>query len=404
MADRDHERPGRAAVDGSGRPLPSRSTDSGTFSSFSRLCTRRRRLDPFARPMAASRSPARRRSNRATYRSTSLGSRPTRSATTSHITYVRLGSSPTDGVKFARSLDHGVTFSAPVGIAATGFVPMLAVGPGGEVYVVYIGGGTIIRLDRSLDNGVTWLPIDRNVANIQSPPPSVNGGLASNRFPTVAVDRTNGPFRGRLYVVWADGRNGDVDIYMTSSADTGTTWTAPVRVNDDYVGGGTDQVQPTVWVDDVGARPCPVSRPARGPGESQARRLPRDFDERRGLLRSEHPHLGSGIRAGGLPGRLNTWLGDYGGGVGAGGKDHIVWADGRTGDLDIYYRVVNDADFDGDGILNDGSGDGQYANAPCTGGLTLGCDDNCPGVANPTQTDSDGDARRRRVRQLPERR
>src|SRR5882672_12338959 len=43
-----------------------------------------------------------------------------------------------------------------------------------------------------------------------------------------------------------------------------------------------------------------------------------------------------GMAQGGLPGRPNDWLGDYGGGVGAGGKDHIVWADGRTGDLDIY--------------------------------------------------------------------
>ena len=61
--------------------------------------------------------------------------------------------------------------------------------------------------------------------------------------PTLAVDRTNGPFRGWLYVVWNDTRNGDADVYLTSSPDRGTTWTAPVRVNDDDVGGGTDQIE-----------------------------------------------------------------------------------------------------------------------------------------------------------------
>ena len=41
-------------------------------------------------------------------------------------------------------------------------------------------------------------------------------------------------------------------------------------------------------------------------------------------------------------------------------------------------------DRDGDGIAFAGGG------APCTGGNTFGCEDNCPYVANPTQGDSGG--------------
>lgn len=49
------------------------------------------------------------------------------------------------------------------------------------------------------------------------------------------------------------------------------------------------------------------------------------------------------------------------------------------------------ADFDSDGILNDGSGDGRYANLRCTGGSVTGCDDTGPGTPNPRQEDADGD-------------
>jgi hypothetical protein len=305
-----------------------------------------------------------------------------------YVTYTRVNSG-SDGVKLARSIDHGVTFSTPVAISA-GFIPMVAVGPGSEVYVVYKN-GSVIKLDRSVNGGVTWLTVDRTVAAFIAPTFSGNGGLHANVTPNIAVDRSNGPFRGRLYVVWADGRNGDADIYMASSADTGTTWTAPVRVNDDYIGGGAEQIQPMDWVDDAGHLHVQFLDRRDDPANLKLAvylaTSTNGGDSFGPNVRVSEP----GLVQGGLPGRPNTWLGDYGGGAGAGGTNHIVWADGRTGDLDIYYRSVNDADFDADGILNDGSGDGQYANAPCTGGQTVGCDDNCPGVANPTQADSDGD-------------
>jgi len=46
-----------------------------------------------------------------------------------------------------------------------------------------------------------------------------------------------------------------------------------------------------------------------------------------------------------------------------------------------------DADADGDGVLEDDPG----SSSPCTGGASTGCDDNCPRVANPTQSDADSD-------------
>jgi len=48
-------------------------------------------------------------------------------------------------------------------------------------------------------------------------------------------------------------------------------------------------------------------------------------------------------------------------------------------------------DADGDGIPDDGDESGIAGDFPCTGGATVGCDDNCPHVRNPHQADLDGD-------------
>ena len=75
---------------------------------------------------------------------------------------------------------------------------------------------------------------------------------AIHTFPVGAVDAGTGPYSGRIYVVWPDSRNGDPDILLIWSGDGGTTWSAPVRVNDDAVGNKADQFFPWVHVDPDG--------------------------------------------------------------------------------------------------------------------------------------------------------
>jgi hypothetical protein len=54
-------------------------------------------------------------------------------------------------------------------------------------------------------------------------------------------------------------------------------------------------------------------------------------------------------------------------------------------------ELIGPVDTDGDGIPDDGDGSGTAGDAPCTGGVTTNCDDNCPLVPNPDQADGDGD-------------
>ncbi len=51
-----------------------------------------------------------------------------------------------------------------------------------------------------------------------------------------------------------------------------------------------------------------------------------------------------------------------------------------------------DPDRDGDGILEDGDYSGTAGDHRCTGGNTVGCDDNCPANANADQQDADADS------------
>lgn len=54
-------------------------------------------------------------------------------------------------------------------------------------------------------------------------------------------------------------------------------------------------------------------------------------------------------------------------------------------------RAVSLADLDGDGVPGDGDESYRAGDAPCRGGHSERCDDNCAEVANPDQADADGD-------------
>jgi hypothetical protein len=156
---------------------------------------------------------------------------------------------------FSRSTDAGKTFSMPFRISDTGgdcrdsdntvegSVP--AVGPKGEVYIVWAGPiGLVFK--KSLDGGLTFSK-DKVIGQMPGGWDfSVEGLDRANGMPVTGVDLSNGPHQGTLYVNWIDARNGDPDVFVMSSRDSGETWTAPVRVNDDALKNG--KVQFFTWM------------------------------------------------------------------------------------------------------------------------------------------------------------
>lgn len=158
-------------------------------------------------------------------------------------------------IYFSRSTDGGKTFTMPIRISDSGgdcrdsdntvegAVP--AVDPKGEVYIVWAGPlGLVFK--KSLDGGLTFTK-DKLLGDIPGGWDfSVEGLDRANGMPVTGVDLSSGPNKGTLYVNWIDARNGDPDVFVTSSRDGGETWSAPVRVNDDQLKNG--KVQFFTWM------------------------------------------------------------------------------------------------------------------------------------------------------------
>ena len=163
-------------------------------------------------------------------------------------------------IYFTRSTDQGQTFSMPFRISDTGgdcvdsdntvegAVP--AVGPNGQIYVVWAGPLGLV-LDKSTDGGLTFGK-DKVIGDIPGGWDfSVEGLGRANGMPVTGVDLSNGPNKGTLYVNWIDARNGDPDVFVMSSKNGGDTWTSPVRVNDDAIKNGKVQFFTWMAVDPV---------------------------------------------------------------------------------------------------------------------------------------------------------
>jgi hypothetical protein len=148
-------------------------------------------------------------------------------------------------IMFSKSSNQGKKWSDPIRISShagdcldsdftmEGAVP--TVGPNGEIYVAFSGKEELF-FQRSLDGGKTWLKHDLNVGKqVGGWDLTIPGILRCNGFPILQCDTSNSAQRGRIYLNWADQRNGkdDTDSWLCYSDNQGETWSQPVKVNQD---------------------------------------------------------------------------------------------------------------------------------------------------------------------------
>lgn len=157
-------------------------------------------------------------------------------------------------VVVSRSTDQGISWTSPITasqpFSSNNSAALPVIGRHGEVYLYYVGAATQQQLNydsvlfsRSTDGGVTF-PYFTHISNmVDLPSPLPNTNFRDNGFGAMAADQQ---VDGYLYAVWADYRTGDADIMLSRSTDNGTTWGAPVRLNDDPVGNHKDQFFP--WI------------------------------------------------------------------------------------------------------------------------------------------------------------
>ena len=159
----------------------------------------------------------------------------------------------------SRSTDAGGTWSNAMEISdvegdcldddntTEGAVP--AIGPDGEIYIAWAGPEGIV-LDRSFDGGITFgddIFVTEHIGGwgwgyeIE--------GIYGNGLPQTICDISNSPYRGTVYILWADQRNGilNPDILLKKSTDKGITWSNTKIVNEDN--SGRPQFYPWMCID-----------------------------------------------------------------------------------------------------------------------------------------------------------
>jgi len=249
---------------------------------------------------------------------------------------------------FTRSTNRGASYESCIVIPGDPFWGTLAVGPGGELYVCGAGDSAFVvaksTTARDSSRVVSWdtttvVRLDGDIVAFAGPNSPNPSGLLGQAW--VAVDRSNGPTRGNVYVLCSVRRNSNadpLDVMFVRSTNGGRTWSAPVRVNDDasttaWQWFGTMSVVPTgridvVWLD---------TRDNPGSVNSS---LYYSFSTNAGvtwspnarLSQSFNPHLG-------WP--QQNKMGDYFHMVSDSAGAHLAWAATFGGEQNVYYGHIS---------------------------------------------------------------
>jgi len=225
----------------------------------------------------------------------------------------------------SRSTDDGKTWSEPIEIdahpglprddngAAEGFDG--AVAPDGTLYAIWSQDNDIM-LTSSKNGGKTFSRA-RPVIHTAPIMFAIDTLDRANGFPQIAID----PKSKRIYVTWSDYRNGDIDVFLSSSGDKGKHWSPPVRVNNDPVHNGAEQFFQWLAVDPVDGSVNVIfyDRRRDPANRKQIVVLARSTDE--GNTFNNYAWTEDPFEAGGV------FFGDYSGLAAYGGRVYGVWTE-----------------------------------------------------------------------------
>ncbi len=235
----------------------------------------------------------------------------------------------------------------------------IAVGPNGEVIVTYgpnSGSSGTIYTDIDPD-GLGPAPfsaytaaVSVNVGGFTGIPAQPNWGIDPEAG--LAYDRSNGPNGGRVYLVYTDAPfigSVDTDIFVIHSDDQGTTWSTPVRVNDDT--GTNSQFLPHISLDQTNGMIAVTWYDARNSAANNTAQYFGAFSTDGGATFGANFQISTGTsnQANSIAALKKTDYGDYTGNAFVDGRLVPAWADNSnsTGDnpdgatnFDIYTAIV----------------------------------------------------------------
>ncbi len=242
-------------------------------------------------------------------------------------------SSNNDVVLVSSSSDHGVTFSSPVpaspsqgGQAAViGADPFVA--PNGTLFVAWTDAiNPAVRVAASADGGQSFGPaqlIAHTLAVFETRPPAqaVRGALI---YPACAADAG-----GRLYCSWSDATASSGVGVFVSHSDDGSSWTAPVRVDDSAV--LNDQFNQWLSVDPITQNVVLTWYDTRNDSTRKSTNYFLSESKNRGATFSANLQVATAATDETVTGaNLGNQYGDYEGVAAFNGSIHPIWTDRRA--------------------------------------------------------------------------
>lgn len=245
----------------------------------------------------------------------------------------------------------------------------IAVGPNGEVIVTYgpnaqnspsygvyvqtaptgLGTAPYVPGSFAFNPPVQVTPV--NVGGFTMIPAQPNWGVDPEAG--LAWDRSGGAHNGRVYLVYTDSPalSTDLDIFVVHSDDKGTTWSAPVRVNDDT--GTNSQFLPRISLDQTSGTVAVTWYDARNSGANNTAQYFGAISADGGATFAKNFQISTGTsdqaNSTAAAGFRKADYGDYTGNAFVAGKLIAAWADNSnsTGDnpdgatnFDLYAAVI----------------------------------------------------------------
>ena len=254
---------------------------------------------------------------------------------------------------------NAVTWSTPVAISsgtAAGSHNQgenFKTGPDGEAYCVWSvydswpGDEKALGFSKSLDGGVTWAPAVRILNNIKGiRTTGVSQNQRVNSFPSMACDISNSPYRGTLYVAWPNvgvpgiNTGTDVDVYMIKSTDGGTTWSTPIKINQDASGLGKKHYMSWITCDQANGMVSVVFYDNRNVPANQCETWVAYSDDG-GATWSDMKVSDVAFTPSPIPNMATGYMGDYLGITAYDGKAYPCWTDTRLGYAMTYVSPIN---------------------------------------------------------------
>ncbi|MBN2894038.1 MAG: T9SS type A sorting domain-containing protein [Bacteroidales bacterium] len=261
------------------------------------------------------------------------------------------GSVSNNDICITYSNNQGVSYATPVeissGVSAGSHNQGVNIqtGPNGEVYVIWAiyddwngkGYEEAIGLAKSLDGGATWQTPTRIIGSLKGIRADEPTGHRVNSFPSMAVDIVSGD----IYVVWANygvpGTNtGDwIGTFMIKSSDQGSTWSAPILVNQSEQTTGNYSYLPWITCDPSTGNLAVVFFDTRNTsGNDVETWVASSLDG--GETWEDFRVSDVSFTTKAIPGLAGGYMGDYLGITSLDGMVYPVWSDDRDGIFKAY--------------------------------------------------------------------